>query len=156
MDDGRSANTDGDSVHIGFPVRCHYRGGHRSLGSHGVHLWIRDGRIGFGELRLTHWLPLSDVSSVDVKERQVGGSESQVLMAQGLGFSGMGGGRGPRASAPKLVTDVTVRTKDGQEALWVVEDRGGDWVRERLTGVLRQQHIPYYDDLPPGERSTYP
>jgi hypothetical protein len=156
VDSDRSANAVSDSVFIGFPVRCHYRGGHRALGRHGVHLWIRDGRIGFGELRLTHWIPLSDVSSVDVKERQVGGSEGMVLMAQGLGFSGMGGGRGPKASFPKLMTDVTVRTKDRQEALWVVEERGGDWVRARLTRVLRKQDIPYYDDLPPGERATYP
>ena len=82
MEGDRSENADGNSVRIGFPVRCHYRGGHRSLGSHGVHMWIRDSRIGFGELRLTHWIPLGDVASVDVKERQVGGSESQVLMAQ--------------------------------------------------------------------------
>ena len=154
MNSGQSAKSGGDSVHIGFPVHCRYRGGHRSLGSHGVHLWIQDDGIGFGELRLTHSIPLSDVASIDVQERQMGGSESQVLMATGLGFTGMGGGRGPRASSPKVMTDVTVHTKDGQEALWVVDDRGGDWVRERLTPVLRERGIPYSEDLPPGERAT--
>ena len=160
----QSTNTDDDTVHIGFPVKCRYRGGHRSLGSHGVHLWIRDGRVGHGELRLTHWFPLSDVTSVDVKERQVGGSAETTMMAPGLGMGlgmgmgsgGVGGGRGSPASSPKLVTDVTVRTRDGQDALWVVEDRDGAWVRERLTPVLRHHHIPFYDDLPPGQRSTCP
>ena len=109
-------------------------------------------------MRLTHSIPLSEVSSVDVEERQEGGSEEKFLFApglgQGLGPSGYGGGRGPRASSPKTVTDVTVRTKDHQEALWVVDDRGGAWVRERLTPVLRGHRVPFYDDLPPGERST--
>lgn len=153
-------NADDDSVFIGFPVKCHYRGGQRALGSHGVHLWIKDGSLGYGQLRLTHSIPLSEVSSVDVKERQVGGSEEKILMthglAQSLGPGAFGGGRGSRASSPKVVTDVTVRTKDGQDALWVVEDRGGERVRARLTGVLREYRIPYYDDLSPGERSTYP
>jgi len=156
----KPTNTDHDTVHIGFPVKCRYRGGHRSLGSHGVHFWTTAGRLGHGELRLTHSIPLSDVTSVDVKERQVGGSEETTMMAQGLGMGlgpgGIGGGRGSRASSPKLVTDVTVRTRDGQDALWVVEDRDGEWVRERLTPVLGDHHIPYYDDLPPGQRSTYP
>lgn len=151
---------DDDSVVIGFSVKCRYRGGHRVLGSHGVHLWIRDGRIGHGEWRPTHSIPLSEVSSVEVQERQEGGSAEKFLMvpglAQSLGPGTFGGGRGSRASAPKTVTDVTVRTKDGQDALWVVEDRGGAWVRERLTRVLREHRIPYYDDLPPDERSTYP
>lgn len=54
------------------------------------------------------------------------------------------------------MTDITVRTKDGQAALWVVEGRQADWVRERLTPVLKQAHIPYYDDVPPEDRATYP
>lgn len=153
-------NADDDPVFIGFPVRCHYRGGHRVLGRHGVHLWIKDGRLGYGQLRLTHSISLSDVSSVDIEERQEGGSEGKILMAQGLaqglGSGVFGGGRGSQASSPRVVTDVTVRTKDSQDALWVVEDRGGEWVRERLTRVLRAHRIPFYDDLPPSERATYP
>src|ERR1700692_4473577 len=100
----QSANTDDDTVHIGFPVKCRYRGGHRSLGSHGAHFWISGGRVGHGELRLTHWFPLSDVTSVDIKEREVGGSEATTLMASGLGTGkgsgGIGGGRGSPASSP--------------------------------------------------------
>lgn len=160
MEPDPSGDADGDSVFIGLSVRCRYRGGHRLLGSHGVHLWIKDDRIGYGQWRLTHSIPLGDVSSVDVQERREGGSEGKFLMAEGLaqslGPGAFGAGRGSKASSPKVVTDVTVRTKDGQDALWVVEDRGAEWVRGRLTGVLRQHGIPYYDDLPPGERSTYP
>lgn len=150
----------GDQVFIGLSVRCRYRGGHHLLGSHGVHLWIRDDRIGHGRWRLTHSIPLSDVSSVDVRERREGGSEEKILLAEGLaqslGPGAFGAGRGSRATPPKVVTDLTVRTKDGQDALWVVEDRGAEWVRGRLTGVLRDHGIPYSDDLPPGERPTTP
>ena len=160
MESDPSQDADDDSVFIGVTVRCHYRGGHRLLGSHGVHLWIKDGRIGHGQLRLTHSIPLSDVASVDVKERREGGSEGKILLAEGLaqslGPGAFGAGRGSRASPPKVVTDVTVRTKDGQDALWVVDDRGGAWVRDRLTSILRDHRIPYYDDLPPGERATRP
>ena len=77
-------------------------------------------------------------------------------LAQSLGPGAFGAGGGSRASSPKVVTDVTVRTKDGQDARRVVEDRGAEWVRGRLTRVLLEHRIPYYDDLPPGDRSTCP
>jgi hypothetical protein len=141
------------SVKIGFPVKCHYRGGHTSLGKHGTHLWISQGKIGHGERKLTHGFPLSDVSSVDVKEREFGGSDSQVFFSAGMGFGGMRRGGGPPASRPKVMTDITVRTRDGQAALWVVEGRRADWTRGRLTPALTQARIPYYDDLPPSERA---
>jgi hypothetical protein len=156
---GEAGGADG-TLHIGFPVKCRYRGGNRSLGGHGVHLWVTDDRIGHGELHPTHTIPLADVTSVDVNERLAGGSEGRELMAAGLGVGlgsgGMGAGRGPGASSPVVVTDVIAGTRDGQDALWVVEGRNAAWVRERLTPVLRAHHIPYYDDLPPGQRSTYP
>jgi hypothetical protein len=142
------------TVKIGFPVKCHYRGGHRSLGRHGIHLWIREGTIGYGRLKLAHGFPLSEVASVDVKEREFGGSDAQVFFAAGVGFGGVRRGGGPKGSPPKLMTDITVRTRDGQEALWVVQDRGAEWVRTRLTPVLRQNRIPYYDDLLPRDRPT--
>jgi hypothetical protein len=157
-DPGHPERTGDLTVHIGFPVRCRYRGGHAALGSHGSHLWIRDGRIGHGELRLTHSVPLTDVATVAVEVRRVGGSEARTLMAPGLGGGmgqgGTGAGRGPHATGPKLVTDVIVRTTDGQEARWVVEDRDGQWVRERLTPVLRSHGIPYADDPPSPAHST--
>ena len=46
-------------------------------------------RIGYGELRLTHGFPLSEVSSVDVKEREFGGSDAQIFFAAGAGFGGV-------------------------------------------------------------------
>jgi hypothetical protein len=153
MDIDRAPKTKASSVKIGFPVKCHYRGGHTSLGKHGTHLWISQGRIGYGDRKLTHSLPLGDVSSVDVREREFGGSDAQLYFAAGAGFGGLGRSGGPPASRPKVMTDITVRTKDGQEALWVVEGRRADWIRERLTPVLKEARIPYYDDLPPAERT---
>lgn len=141
---------------IGFPVKCHYRGGHKSLGEHGRNFWISEDAVGYGELRLTHGFPLNEISSVDVKEREFGGSDAQVFFAAGAEFGGLRRGGGPPASHPKMMTDITVRTKDGQEAIWVVEGRRADWVRKRLTPVLVQAHIPYYEDVPPEERTTYP
>jgi hypothetical protein len=91
---------------------------------------------------------LSSVTSVDVQEREFGGTEAQTLMAFGAQPVVT-----KHASKPKQVTDITVRTSDGHQALWVVEQRGADWVRERLTPVLRQARIPYYADLPPSQRN---
>jgi hypothetical protein len=146
------APSDKLTVKIGFPVKCRYRGGHKSLGKHGTHLWINQGSIGYGEMRLTHGFPLSDVSSVDIKEREFGGSDEQIFLAAGVRFGGAGGG--PPGSRPKVMTDITVRTKDGQEALWVVEGRRADWVRERLTPILKLAQIPYYDDVLPKDRTS--
>lgn len=153
MDSSKHSKDNTIKVKIGFPVKCHYRGGHKSLGKHGVHLWISQGRIGYGEGRLTHGFPLSEVSSVDVKEREFGGADEQIFIAAGVGFSGAHRGGGQAASRPKLMTDITVRTKDGQDALWVVEGRQGDWVRKRLTPALKQARIPYYDDVLPKDRT---
>jgi hypothetical protein len=133
-----------------FPVHCEYRGGNRALGRHGKHFWIEDGHIGHGGLRLTHSLPMTDVASVDVAEREVGGSQVGSLLATGA----TGGGFFTHDA--EQVTDITVRTKDGQSAIWVVDQRGADWVRERLTPVLQGYGVPFYDDLPPGERADCP
>jgi hypothetical protein len=152
VESSKTPNDQPSTLKIGFPVKCRYRGGHNSLGKRGTHLWISQGRIGYGEVRLTHGFPLSEVSSVDVKEREFGGSDAQVFFAAGAGYRGGPGVGGSPASRPKVMTDITVRTKDGQDAVWVVEGRRADWVRERLTPVLRHSGIPYYDDLPPQER----
>ncbi len=137
---------DSPSVKIGFPVACEYHGGNKELGSHGRHFWIEGGLVGHGELRLTHGIPLADVTSVEVTEREEGGEQVGTLLAVGVA------GGGYFSHDPKQVTDVVVRTKDGQAAAWVVEQRGADWVREKLTPVLRQVGIPYYEDLPPSGR----
>jgi hypothetical protein len=91
---------------------------------------------------------------VDVKEREFGGTDEQIFFAAGMGFGGLRRGGAPPASRPKVMTDITVRTKDGQEALWVVEGRQADWVQKRLTPVLERARIPYYDDLPPKDRTS--
>jgi hypothetical protein len=142
-----------ESVSIGFPVKCVYKGGHASLGKHGKHFRIEDGKIGYGEFSLSHSIPLDTVSSVEVSEQEFGGSDAQTLMALGTMNLGGVGRRGSPASKPKQVTLITVRTKDQQEPAWEVDNRGADWVRERLTPVLKQAGIPYYDDLPPSERA---
>lgn len=129
---------DGDSrrVTIGFPVRCLYRGGHDALGRRGRTLRINAGRIGWGALRLTHSLPLAEVAGVEVTERQFGGTQASTLVS----FGTRGGGR--RARPPVQLTDVTVRTRDGQQALWVVHRRGAPWVCRRLAPALHSAGIP--------------
>lgn len=143
------ADTD-DNVTIGFPVKCTYRGGHVSLGSHGKHLRIEDGRLGYGEFSLSHGIPLAEVASVEVTEEEFGGSEAQTLLS--VGTVKLGSTRGSTASAPRQVTLITVRTTDGQEPVWEVEHKGADWVRERLTPVLHHAGIRLFDELPPQDR----
>ncbi len=142
---------DNDSVTIGFPVKCVYRGGHSGLGDHGSHFRIEGGKIGCGEFGLSHGIPLSAVASVEVSEHSFGGSEATTLLS--VGTVERGNTRGFPASTPKQVTLITVRTKDGQEPVWEVEHRGAEWVRERLTPVLRNAGIRYYEDLPPNDRA---
>jgi hypothetical protein len=142
-----------DSVKIAFPVECHYRGGNASLGRHGRHFWIKDGRVGHGELGPTHAVPITSVASIEVEERQVGGSEEKILVSPGLTPGILYGSGIRRASPPRQETDITVHTKDGRAALWVVERRGAEWVRARLTPLMVQQGIPYTEDLPSDQRS---
>ena len=105
--------------------------------------------MGYGELHLTHSIPLSEVASVEVTERQLPGSDAQTLMTMGnpLGYRG-----GAHARAAKQLTDIVVWTEDGQGGFWTVEDRSGEWVRDRLRTVLHDAGIPFHDDLPPSER----
>ena len=139
------------TVRIGPPVRCHYRGGTAALGKHGRHLWIRDGKIGHGEVTLTHGIPLSEVKSVEVSERSFGETDVQIRAMPGLPLN-----RHVQGAAPKLVTDVVVRTADGHDALWTIENRSSDWVRDRLRPALTEAGIPFYDDLRPDQRQNVP
>ena len=70
MGDNTSPEPTG-KVTISFPVDCKYVGGHDALGRHGRHFRIEQGRIGHGELRLTHSIPLTEVASVEVAQREV-------------------------------------------------------------------------------------
>jgi hypothetical protein len=123
------------SVSIRFPVECKYVGGHSALGSHGHHFRINDGRLGHGEFRLTHSVPLSDVVSVTIAQRGIAESTDGSRM---LAFNGVYGGKGLSGAPmePRVTTDITVRTKDGQEAHWTVEQRDGGWVHDKLAAVL--------------------
>ncbi len=144
------AGSDDDAgVTIGFPVKCTYRGGHAGLGLHGRHFRIEDEGLGYGEFGLSHSIPLDTVASVEVTEHQFGGAPAQTLVS--VGTVKLGGTRGAPASKPRQMTLIMVRTHDGQQPVWRVEDRGADWVRSRLTPALRRAGIPYYDEvLPPG------
>ena len=90
------------------------------------------------------------MASVEVIEHEFGGSEAQTLIS--VGTIKLGSSRGSPASEPRLMTNIIVKTKDGQEATWEVGRRDADWVRERLTPVLRQAGIRYREDLPPQQR----
>jgi hypothetical protein len=140
-----------DRGRIGFPVKCEYKGGLAALGRHGRNLWIRDGQIGHGELTLTHGLPLSEVHSVEVAERVFGDTSVEIHAMPGLPVT-----RTVRGTAPKLVTDIVIRTANGLDGIWTVEDHSSDWVRDRLRPALTEAGIPFYDDLLPHQRPTTP
>jgi hypothetical protein len=129
------------NVTISFPVECKYVGGHTALGSHGHHFRIDDGRLGHGEFRLTHSIPLSDVVNVTIAQRGVAESTAgdryfafNALYGDGKGLSGA-------PKEPRVTTDISVRTKDGQEARWTVEQRDGGWVHDKLAAVLGEAGI---------------
>jgi len=143
-----------ESVSIGFPVKCVYQGGHTTLGRHGRHFRIEDGKIGHGEFSLSHSIPLDAVASVEVSEQAFGDSDAKYLVGpDAVNLRGGGLATPSAASEPKQVTLITVRTKDHQEPVWEVDHQGAEWVRERLTPALRQAGISYYDELPPSERA---
>jgi hypothetical protein len=128
-------------VAISFPVECKYIGGHSALGSHGHHFRINDGRLGHGEFRLTHSVPLSDVVSVTIAQRGVAESTDgdrflafNALYGEGKGLSGA-------PKEPRVTTDITVRTKDGQDACWTVKQRDGGWVHDKLAAALGEAGI---------------
>lgn len=138
--EGNDANT---SVHIGFPVDCKYVGGNTDLGKHGHSFRIEGDRLGHGELRLSHSIPLTDVASVTIAQR---GTEEPpgggpLLAVGGGGPYGLGG-VGIQHAKAKITTDLMVRTVDGQEAHWIIEQRGGAWLQAKLSDVLRSHRIP--------------
>jgi hypothetical protein len=90
---------------------------------------------------LSHGIPLSDVASIEVIERQVGKTKVGATLAFGIA-----GGLAGKSS--KMMTDLIVRTKDGQQANWVVHQRGAAWVRGKLGPVLHEAGIPFHDDAP--------
>ena len=89
---------------------------------------------------MSHGVPLSDVASVEVVERQVGKEKVGAMLA----FGPVGGHAG---KGSKQVTDIVVHTKDGQQGNWVAQKRGGAWIRGKLGPVLHDAGIPFHDDL---------
>jgi hypothetical protein len=143
LDNSIGGNHATASVHIGFPVDCKYVGGNTVLGKHGHSFRIEGDRLGHGELHLSHSIPLTDVASVTIAQR---GSEEPrgggpLLAAGGGGPYGLGGVGIHHANA-KITTDLMVRTVDGQEAHWIIEQRGGAWLQAKLSDVLRGRGIP--------------
>jgi hypothetical protein len=129
-------------IHIGIPINCKYVGGNADLGERGHGFWIEGGRFGHGEFHLSHSIPLTDVTAVTIAQRGTAEPASNgPLLAAGGGVYGLGG-VGGRAAKPKITTDLIVRTSDGQEARWIVEQRGGDWVQAKLADLLRDLGIP--------------
>ena len=61
---------------------------------------------------------MTEVEGVEVTERQFGGTEATTLFSMGNRPGGLQG------SPPKQMTDIMVRTRDGQDALWVVQEPG--------------------------------
>jgi hypothetical protein len=131
------------AVHIGFPVDCKYIGGNSNLGSHGHGFRIEGDRLGYGEFDLSHSIPLTDVAAVTISQRGTAapGGSGPLLAVGAPGLNGLGSG-GFLSQAAKITTDLIVRTRDGQEAHWVVEQRGGAWVQEKLGDLLHNLGIP--------------
>jgi hypothetical protein len=124
------------TVNIRFPVKCHYTGGIAALGKRGKHLWIQDGLIGHGEFSLTHSIPMAQVTSVEVTERVYGETGVPIQVYPGVPMV-----RRVRGTAAKQETEIAVVTKDGQEGHWLVEQRGRDWVLEKVGPALRKARI---------------
>ena len=129
------------NVKIAYPVTCVYAGGMKALGKRGNNFRIKDGKLGHGAYSLSHSIPLSDVASIEVVERQIG--KSKVGATAAFGVAGGLAGKGS-----KTMTDLIVRMKDGQQANWVVHQRGAAWVRGKLGPVLHEAGIPFHDDVP--------
>jgi hypothetical protein len=125
-----------------FPVKCEYYGGLEALGTHGRHFWIENGRLGHGNLRLTHGIPLADVLSVEVSEREGGGSEGDTFTLTAL----RGASLGISPTDPFVITDIKVHTKTGTSGLWFVEKKDASWVRSKLNAALQEASIPYYNE----------
>jgi hypothetical protein len=64
-----------------------------------------------------------------------------LFAAGGGGPYGLGG-VGIQHVKAKITTDLSVKTLDGQEARWIIEQRGGAWVQEKLSDALRIRGIP--------------
>lgn len=131
-----------------FPLSAPTEVATRRSANVGKHFWIEDGKIGHGELRLTHSILLTEVVSVEVTERTYGGSGVRIQIAPGVPVT-----KRIHGTAPRQVTDITVRTRDGQDASWEIERRGADRVRNKIAPALRQAGIPFYEDLPLSERT---
>ena len=131
-------------MRIGFPTKCRYRGGNRSLGGHGRQLWIKNGRIGYGRFRLSRSIPIETVQHVEISERLIEGvARSGPTFVVARSTSGLPGtGWGSAKGDSKVFTDVSVYTTDGQTALWVIEQRDADWVRRKLAPILEKSRIP--------------
>jgi hypothetical protein len=131
-------------VHIGFPTTCRYTGGHLDLGDHGYGLRIEDGRIGHGGMHLTHSIPLGEVTGVTIAQRgnNSGTSDWEPGVAFGLVDAWTVAGFGEARHHQKLTTDISVRTRGGQVAHWLVHEQGGGWVQQWLAPVLKAAGIP--------------
>ena len=141
MEDRRPESS--KNVHIGPVVTCKYVGGIAELGKHGHGFRIEGDRLGHGETHLAHSIPLTDVASVTIAQR--GTDEpagSGPLFAAGAGGPYGLGGVGIQHAKTKITTDLTVKTVDGREAHWIIEQRGGAWVQAKVSEVLRSHGIP--------------
>jgi len=138
----RASTTSKPEMTDGVTIKCKYVGGHSALGRHGHHFRIKDGQLGHGEFSLTHSIPLSDVVSVVIAQRGVDNQERAADYRLAVGGV-YGGGRGfsTAPKEPRVTTDITVRTRDGQEGRWVVEQRDGGWVHDKLSAPLLQAGI---------------
>jgi hypothetical protein len=136
------SGTSSEEVKISFPVKCEYYGGLEALGTHGRHFWIVDGRLGHGNLKMTHSIPLTDVTSIEVSEREGGGGEGDTFTLSGL----RGASLGTSPTDPIVITDIKVHTKSGLSGLWFVEKKDSSWVRTNLDAALAEASIPYYDE----------
>jgi len=141
--DSKTGNEVSKYVHIGPLVTCKYIGGNSALGKHGHGFRIEGDRLGHGESHLSHSIPLTDVASVTISQRGTAepAGDGPLLAAGGGGPYGLGG-VGIQHGKPKITTDLAVKTKDGQEARWVIEQRGGAWVQAKVADVLRMHRIP--------------
>lgn len=129
---------------------AHYLGGHpdRSRNKTG-NLILTEDAIGVGVLAPKHGaVPWSNVASVEVTSEQQAKSRGGAALAFGVG-----------ALAAKSSTNkatVIVRTKDGHQVYFQLDNKDAAHVRSKISTRLVALGVPFFEDAPSAASASAP